>query len=59
MLNDKVSQQKLQHIKSDDSTSMDEMFFLDDTKIISHHYDYVIRVFDYMQGTWSEILHSR
>ena len=51
MLNDKVSQQKLQHIKSDDSTSMDEMFFLDDTKIISHHYDYVIRVFDYMQGT--------
>ena len=50
MLNDKVDQQRLQLQKSDDMTSMDEMFFLDDTKVISHHYDYVIRVFDYLQG---------
>ena len=49
-LNDKVDQQKLYIQKSDDSTSLDEMYFLDDTKIISTHYDNVIRVFDYIQG---------
>ena len=50
MLNDKVWEQKLKLQRSDDNTSLDEMFFLDDTRIISYHYDNVIRVFDYMQG---------
>ena len=55
MLNDKVWEQKLKLQRSDDNTSLDEMFFLDDTRIISYHYDNVIRVFDYMQGKfiWS------
>ena len=36
-----------------DSTSLDTMYFLDDTRVISSHYDNVIRVFNYFQGKQS------
>ena len=49
-LNDKSDQQILFMRKCDDNTSLDDMYFLDEIKVISTHYDNVIRIFDYMHG---------